>query len=116
MHALLGDPAKLGEGKHLKSAAVGENGAVPAGEFVQSAERVDIFVAGAQVEMVGIAELHLTVQVFEVIGRDRAADGAGRGDIHKSGHVHRAVDGVKIAQTRASLLFDKLVQIRSSLQ
>ena len=58
-HALLGDFAQLGERKHLKTAAVGQNRSVPVHKFVQPAHIAHHLVAGTQVQMVGVGKLNL---------------------------------------------------------
>ena len=54
-HALFGDLAQLCQTEYLKSTAVGQNGAVPAGKFVQTAHLCHQLVAGTQMQMVGVA-------------------------------------------------------------
>ena len=53
-HALVGDIVERSERKHLKSAAVGENGLVPIHEFMQSARLRDELVAGTHIEVIGV--------------------------------------------------------------
>ena len=57
--AFLIDFPKLGQGKHLEPAAVCEDGFLPSHKFVEAAQTLDEFVAGADMEMIGIAEFHL---------------------------------------------------------
>ena len=55
-HALLGDLADLGQAHHLEAAGVGEDRPVPAHEAVQAAEPRDALGAGAQHQVIGVAE------------------------------------------------------------
>ena len=58
------DVAELRERKDLKAAAVGENRALPSGEFMQTAELFYLVVSGTQVKVICVAELHLTFNIF----------------------------------------------------
>ena len=54
VNALLLDLPERGERKDLKSAAVGQYRAAPAGEFVKPAHLPDQLVAGAHMEVIGV--------------------------------------------------------------
>ena len=108
-HALLGDLAQLGEAEHLKSAAVGQDGAVPAGKLVQTAHVGHQLVAGAQVQMVSVAEHDLCADVLEILRRQAALDGTRRGNILERGSLHRAVHGLELAPPGVVLLLEELV-------
>ena len=108
-HALLGDLAQLCEAEHLKSAAVGKDGAVPAGKLVQTAHLCHQLVAGTQMQMVGVAEHDLRTNVLQVMGRQAALDGAGGGNILERGGLHRAVYGLELAPPGIVLLLEQLV-------
>ena len=108
-HALLGDLAQLCEAEHLKSAAVGEDGAVPAGKLVQTAHLCHQLVARTQMQMVGVAEHDLRTDVLQVMGRQAALDGAGGGNILECGGLHRAVYGLELAPPGVVLLLEQLV-------
>ena len=56
LHALLLDLAHLGERKHLKSAAVGQNRLVPVHELMQSAQLPNDFMAGSQEQVIGVRQ------------------------------------------------------------
>ncbi len=68
-HAFFGDLAQAGEAEDLEAAGIGEDGVGPGHEAVQSAELADEFVAGAQVEMIGVGEEDVDA---EVVRRGRA--------------------------------------------
>ena len=52
--ALLLDLSQHGQGKHLKAAAVSENGAVPIHKLVQAAQGLDHVLSGTDVKMIGV--------------------------------------------------------------
>jgi hypothetical protein len=84
----VGELAELGEREDLEASAIGEHGAGPADEFVQASESGDEVMAGAEVEMVGVAQddlraLLLGPQFFEDLlgdGFDRALRAYGHED------------------------------------
>ena len=65
MDAFVGDFAQRAEGEDLKAAGVGEHGARPTDEAMQAAHAADGFVAGAKVEVIGVAENDLGAERFE---------------------------------------------------
>ncbi len=89
MDAVVGDFAERAERENLKAAGVGEEGARPTHEFVKAAHAADYFVAGAEIEMVGVAEDDFCAERFERVLRD-GFDGALRAD----GHEDRGFDGL----------------------
>jgi hypothetical protein len=74
-HAFIAHLAQLRQLKNLKAAGVREQGVRPADELVQAAHAADGFVAGAQIEMVGVAENDLGAERFEHVLRN-GFDGA----------------------------------------
>jgi len=67
----------------LKATRVREHGTMPLHELVQAAHVADEFVAGTQIEMIGIAQDKRSVDVLEVLGReslDRRLRANGRED------------------------------------
>ena len=105
-HALLLDLPQAGQGEHLKSAAVGEHGAIPAHHLMQAAQLLHHLVAGTQVQMIGIGQLHLTADLLQVKGGYRALDGTLGADVHKYRGLHSAVWASKHAASGAALGFD----------
>ena len=77
------------EGENLEAAGVGEDGARPAHEFVKPAHAADRLVAGAQIEVIGIAEDDFSAESFERVLRD-GFDGS----LRANGHEHWCLDGL----------------------
>ena len=95
LHPFFTDFAQRAEAEDLKTAAVGKNGAGPGGELVQAAAPGHQFVAGAQVQMVGIAEYHGRADGGQVVrsnGLDRAYCAHGHEDRCGNRAVCRAQD------------------------
>src|SRR5262249_34915662 len=59
------DFAKFGEAEDLVAAGIGENGARPRHEAVQSTELADEFMPRAQIQMVGVGEDDFRAEFFE---------------------------------------------------
>jgi len=90
MHALLGDPPQGAEAEDLEPAAVGEDGAVPVHEPVETPVVPDQLVARTQVEVVGVAEDDLGPRLLEP-RRGHGLDGSLRPHGHEDGRAHLAV-------------------------
>ena len=90
MRAPLVDRAPRGQAEHLVAAAVGEDRFVPADESMQSAPPRDQIGAGAQIQVVCVAEQHLGADRFEIPMRD-SFDGALRTDRHARRRLDLAV-------------------------
>ena len=108
-YPLLADVAELCQAEYLKSAAVGQDGPVPAGELVQAAHVGNHLVAGTQMQMIGIAQHDLRADVLQVKGRQSALDGAGCGNIHESRGLYRAVHRLENAAAGMALLFEQTI-------
>ena len=70
-HTLIVNLAGLRKREDLKAARVGEHGTLPLHELVQAAHIADKFVAGTQIEMIGVAQHERGVDVSEMFGRER---------------------------------------------
>jgi len=92
--AVVGDFAEFGEAENLEAAAVGEDGAVPAHELMEAAEFANEAGAGAEVEVVGVAENDLCADFVE-LSRGGGFDGGLRADRHEGGGLDRAVGGAE---------------------
>ena len=66
-HALFGDLAAVGQAEHLVAAAVRQNRSLPIHEFVQPARSLQHLGAGAEVQMVSIAQDDLRADVVAQI-------------------------------------------------
>jgi hypothetical protein len=102
--AFIGDFAEGAEGEDLESAGVGEHCARPANEAVQAAEAADEFVAGAQVEVIGIAENDFRTEGFESVLGD-GFDGAGSADGHEDRSLDSAVGEMELGAAAAGVCF-----------
>lgn len=94
--ALGGDFIERAEGEDLVAAGVGEDGAIPGGEAVEATEFTDDFGAGAQIEVVGIAEDDLCAELDELFGVDRFYGALGA-DGHEDGRLDLAVGKIECA-------------------
>ena len=93
--AFFADFAAVFEAVYLKSAAVGQHGAVPGRKSVQPASLLQHFGSGAQVEVVGVAQDDVGLDVVgEQVGPD-GFDGALGSDGHKNRGRNRPVGGVE---------------------
>ena len=102
-HAFFLDLADAGKGKHLKPAAVGQDGLGPRHELVQAARLADQVFAGAKVQVIGVGEHDLRADLQHLPGGHGLDGGHGaHGHIH--GRVDVAVGRVQQAQPRAGLL------------
>ena len=106
-HALLGDLTQLCQTEHLKSAAVGQDRAVPAGKFVQTAHIRYQLIAGTQMQMVGVAQHDLCADIFQILRRQAALDGTGGGNVLEGRGLHRAVHGFELAPPGVMFLLEQ---------
>ena len=107
-HTFFRDLTELGQAEHLESAAVGQDGAVPAGKLVQAAHIGYQLVTGAQMQVVGVAEHHLGADLLQILSGQAALDGTGGGNILESRGLHRAVHSLELAPPGVVLLLEQL--------
>ena len=62
--SFFGDFAAVGKGENLKSATIGQNGAVPSVKLMQSAGGTQCIKSRTQIKMIGVAENDLGVDIF----------------------------------------------------
>ena len=105
IHALLLDFPQRGQAEHLKSAGIRQNGAVPGHKFVQSPHLAHHRVRGAQMQMVGVGQLHLAPDVLQILGAQRALDGTLGADIHEHRRLYGAVGAGKFSPAGFALGF-----------
>ena len=100
---LLRDLAEIAKTEHLKAAAVREDCAVPVHEPMQPARLAHELHAGAEKEMIGIAEDDTRTEIAQLIGR-YALDRRLRAHGHEDGRRKAAVLRVNHARARARCL------------
>ena len=107
-HAFFRDLAQFGKAEHLESAAVGQDGAVPAGKLVQAAHIGYQLITGAQMQVVGVAEHYLGADPLQILRGQAALDGTGGGNILEGRGLHRAVHGLELTPPGVVLLLEQL--------
>ena len=106
-NSIFGNSAQRLQAHHLKTAAVGQDRVRPRHEAMQPARLTNQFVAGTQIEMIGISQQDLHAQRFEFILRHALHRAAGA-DGHENGRLDYAVRSVQQSRTRAGrLVFSK---------
>ena len=106
-NALFLYPAQFGEAENLKSAAVCEYRLVPVHELMQTAQLVDDFVAGANVQMICVAKLDLCFKLgFKVDRGNAALYRRACANVHKHRGLYRSVNGLELAAPCSALLFE----------
>jgi len=99
-HAVLLDFANLGEAENLEAAAVGENGFGPVDELVEITGGGDDVEAGAEMEMVGVAENDLRAHLEE-FARVEGLNAALCADGHEHGRFNDAAGGREASEAGA---------------
>ena len=109
LDAVVGELERVGEREDLEAAGVGEDGAVPVHERVESARVAHDVGAGTQVEMVGVGQHHLRTDVAKLRCGD-ALDGRARADRHEHGRLDGAVGGMEASSAcgRAGVACEEL--------
>jgi hypothetical protein len=100
--SLLGDFPQLRQGHHLEAAGIGQDRAVPPHEAVQAALFADPFRAGAQHQVIGVAEDDLRAGGGDRIRQHRLHRG-GRADRHEGRGLDRAVGGGQASAPRRAV-------------
>ena len=95
--AFVGDLAQTGKAEDLIAAGIGQKRAGPGHEAVKSAELADQFVAGAEKEMVGVAEDDAGLEFVPEIALVQPFDRCLCTDGHEDGRRDVAVFGVQDA-------------------
>ena len=113
--SLLLDLAQAGQGEHLEPAGVGEDRAVPPHELVQAAHLAHHLVAGAQVEVVGVGQLHLAADLLQIQGGYRPLDGPLGAHVHEHRRLHRAVGAGEHAPPGLPLCFQDFKHSKTPL-
>ena len=95
------DLAGLCKREDLETTRIGENRAVPARERVQPAELLDHVLAGAEMQVVGVAEDDLRADHAQ-LARVEALDRSLRPDRHERRCLHVAVAGAQDPRARGA--------------
>ena len=98
----------LRQRKDLEAARIGQHGMRPVHELVQPAHIAHQLVAGAQVEVIGVAEHQRGAQLSQLRRRERL-DGGLRADRRKDRREQVAVRGGEYAGAGAGILGCELV-------
>ncbi|MNC46914.1 hypothetical protein D3C75_959480 [compost metagenome] len=109
-HTLLRNLAHLAQAEYLKAAAVREDRAVPVHELVQPACLADDLMAGAEKQVIRIAQNNMGIHGLQFLGAHGLYSGKGAYR-HKGRGFNHAVGRMHSAQTGAGLLagFDMFV-------
>ena len=91
--ALLGDLPQSRQGKYLEAAGIRQDGAVPVHHLVEPAQGLHHVIPRPEVEMVGIRQLNLALEVLQIVGADRPLDGSLSAYVHKDGGLDHAAVG-----------------------
>ena len=97
------DLPELRQRKDLEAAGIGQDRSLPVHELPDPAHLLYDRIAGAHVQMIGVAELDLGPDARQVDGGDGALDRARRTDVHEYRRLHRAVHGLHVRAFRPSL-------------
>ena len=110
--ALLPDLPQGRQRKHLKSAGICQNRAVPVHELVEAAHLAHDLIAGTQVQMIGVGQFDLAAHRFQIQSRHAAFDGSLRPHVHEYRRLHRAAMGAgKFAPPGLPFFFQYLEHI-----
>lgn len=93
--AFFGNFPQGGQAEDLEATRVGEDGTGPVHEFVEAAEFSDQFVAGAEVQVIGVAEDDGGLEFVVEVALGEAFNGALGADGHEDGGGDVAVGGVE---------------------
>jgi len=92
-NALVGEFAIVGKGKDLKAAAIGQDGTVPTVELVQSSCTLDDVHTGSQIEVIGVTQDNLRLDIISQFRHLYRLDGAHRANGHEDRGLDLAVVG-----------------------
>ena len=92
-HSLVGQLAVLGQREDLETAAVGEDGAVPTVELVKATGTLNDVHARAQVQVIGIAQNDLRLDVLAQLGHVNRLNSTHRSHRHENRGLNLTVVG-----------------------
>ena len=102
-NALLGDLAQLCKRENLKSAAIGEHGALPIHKLADTAHIADQCISRTKMEMIGVGKLDLAIQLTQFHGIYAALDRGTGANVHENRRLDIAVNRVKHASARTAV-------------
>src|SRR5688572_18631666 len=102
LRPFLADDTSFGQGEDLKPPAIGQDGAMPADEFMEAAASRNQFIAGAEEQVVGVAENDFGTRVNEVSMQCRLHRPL-RPDRHERRRLHNPMRGVQLATSRRAV-------------
>ena len=79
-HAVIGHFAEIAQAEDLKAARIGEDRMRPRHELVETAHLADQFMAGPEIQVIGIRKQNLDAELFEILLRLT---------LHRRGCAHR---------------------------
>src|SRR5262249_31346426 len=98
-HARVGNFAQLGKAEDLIAAGIGENGARPGHEVVESTELAHQLVPGPQIKMISVGQEEFGAEFFEHLVA-QSLDRCLRPHRHEKRRLHRATRRVQYAASR----------------
>lgn len=82
---------------------------------MEASQLFDDFVAGAYVQVVGVGQLHLGFDLFQILCGYGSLDGSHGSHIHEHGGLYGSVYGFKFSSFCSSFLFQQTVHSFSPL-
>src|SRR2546427_12191839 len=98
-HPFVSQTPQPGQAEDLKSAAIGEDGTLPAHEPMQTPRALDDVGARPQIQMERVGQNHLGADLLDFF-RGQPFHGGLRADRHEGRRAHDSTRGVQAAQAR----------------
>ena len=102
----IGDFSNIGEAKHLETAGIGKNGAIPAHEAMQSAQFSDEFITRSKRKMIGITEQNLRADRAKLFG-SQTLDSPLSSHRHENGSVNDTMRCFELTEPGAVVGFSQ---------
>ena len=103
-HALVSQFAVIGKRKHLKATAIGKDGTVPTVKLVQSACTLDDIHTGSQVQVIGVAQDDLRLDILTQFSHVNCLYSSHRAHGHEDGGLDLTMVGRDESSTRIGAL------------
>ena len=94
LHAFFGHFANIGEGEYLKTARIGQYGACPSLKTMQSARFVQDLGAWSQIQVIGVTQNDLGINIFFKEGALHSFHSTDRAYGHKNGGLYIPMVGM----------------------